>query len=468
MMKKIINAIIILSIIFTPLFSFFEANLTLTKDNELLADSAVYSIYDPIYSVEKLEELAAKYLHMLGVSSKDYTLSFYPEDTPTMVMITFNNRSAVKWERLLDYTADNSSFTMNMGGLKNLFEKEEVAKEFDLTALKLSISFQNPVEASDTYEAKSGDNTYTWKLSYSQINEGKTINVFFDADTTSVEPNVAVKREPPFNKDIIKTLRVLLRKGKTNEAKSLIDRTDFQTADSYVDLGELYHFKGVTYYLISDYNSPELSIAASSFKKAHEITGKPHVRVYSLLWLGMLYENYTYTKTNLTRGMKWLDQIIEDFPNSDLHNDAVLYKALIYEKMGKSVETKALINYLKSGSFSDSKVFSKWDNEYISVNSAVRKFYKYGTWIPGKGISGKYYEFQNGKLKPGGNVLTFNSDGTFIIKNKNNPQGVAGEYSFDGDMTIKAEYLGAPVVIKVSRSGGLRWTFGKGKDFRRF
>lgn len=171
---------------------------------------------------------------------------------------------------------------------------------------------------------------------------------------------------------VIVYLRKLLREGKVTKAKRYIDTLDMFRADC--DTGELYHFKGVTYYLLTErtYSKYYGNIAVASFKNARLYTKQRKIRALSALWLGMFHERfYRTTREKLVEGVKWLNVVLKYYGNTRFANDALFYKGLLYLKLGKHDTGIKYLMMVKNNYYVDGKVYWKRAHNYVSAKKAV-------------------------------------------------------------------------------------------------
>ncbi|MBI4979558.1 MAG: FecR domain-containing protein [Spirochaetes bacterium] len=167
----------------------------------------------------------------------------------------------------------------------------------------------------------------------------------------------------------VNDIRMILRGGNLVEARAFFDRLNIETADA--DKGELYHFKGVTYFLSAVRNKTYRETAIQSFEKAGEITGKEKIKALSQLWLGMTYYNFFSDADNLKKGVAALDNVIDNYPKTRFANDAVMYKGLIKKQLGQTSEYQELLAKVEGGGYPDIHVYWIPTSQYVRAKDAV-------------------------------------------------------------------------------------------------
>lgn len=200
-------------------------------------------------------------------------------------------------------------------------------------------------------------------------------------EPVKVEPKVITKTVYVEKKpeDKAHKLRTYLSQGKLKSAERYLSKINFVSPGVGHDRGELYHFKGVTCFLLAEENINNESVkfkyvnaADEAFRLAHENTMKTKFKPLSLLWRGMLMENFYWESADkLSLGLVYLNMIIKDYPTSRFANDAEFYKALIHTKLGKRAEAEESLLRVRRGGYEDDVVYWKRAKNYISSEKAV-------------------------------------------------------------------------------------------------
>ncbi len=188
-----------------------------------------------------------------------------------------------------------------------------------------------------------------------------TVNNFNTAWTSKNDPTV------------IKELRVMIANREYEKARVYIDKLDFNNLPAGVDAGQLYQFKGITYYFLVPSSSVALAASEQSFEQVLALTKIEKFKPLSLLWNAMLYQKYSKDEVQLNKAIALLDRVITEYPRTRFVNDAVYYKALTLKKLGRPAsEYTDLLNSIKTGEYVDNLIFSQAVNDYVKSSVLVK------------------------------------------------------------------------------------------------
>lgn len=171
---------------------------------------------------------------------------------------------------------------------------------------------------------------------------------------------------------VIKDVRLMIANREYRKAKNYLDRLDYSNLGQ-TDVGHLYQFEGIINYFLVPVDASAFSESVDSFQKAYDMTNIEKFKPLSILWLGMLYERYSNNDVELLQAINLFDEIINNYSNTRFANDAVFYKALVLQKLGRIEEANILINALETTTYPDALVYSKWNNDYVALNKVLPK-----------------------------------------------------------------------------------------------
>lgn len=171
----------------------------------------------------------------------------------------------------------------------------------------------------------------------------------------------------------IKKTRDLIAREKYQEAKEYVDSLDIENLKD-TDIGHLYQFKGIICYFLVQEDSNQFAEAIGYFEEAFNRTKIAKFEPLSLLWLGMLYEQYSYNEEELYTAISIFDRIINEYSTSRFVNDAIFYKILVMKKLDKSpYEYSDLQTSLQQGKFVDDYIYSKWHKDYVKKDVIINR-----------------------------------------------------------------------------------------------
>lgn len=341
---------------------------------------------------------AAAQLYMYKLTGVDGSLEFAEanpekaaEEKDFLTLVNTSSESASSWDMIMsnNVTSDRAEFYMKK--LPNLFrpnQSNKIKSMFGSESIEVNIAFEEETDhAANTGVPKIDDRgyeVYTWSVKFDYLYEATTNEPYvfrtYYGESAEFAPAEEKKELAPapevktgnkqVTKRIIPTMRKLLMQGKVKTAKNFIDEYDLSTASKAgEDEGALYHFKGVTYYIYSRvYSVNYLGKAGSYFELANARTKDDYYEAYSALWNGMLREELGQSKGEFEEGIDWLDKVIKEYSRSVFINDAKLYKAVLYYKLGKKSEAKELLASVKRGGGS---VYSRWHNAFRNAASTA-------------------------------------------------------------------------------------------------
>lgn len=171
----------------------------------------------------------------------------------------------------------------------------------------------------------------------------------------------------------IKKTRDLIAREKYREAKEYVDSLDIENLRD-TDIGHLYQFRGIICYFLVSEDSNQFAEAIGYFEEAFNTTKIAKFEPLSLLWLGMLYEQYSYNEEELYTAISIFDRIINEYSTSRFVNDAIFYKILVMKKLDKNpYEYSDLQTSLQQGKFVDDYIYSKWHKDYVKKNVIINR-----------------------------------------------------------------------------------------------
>ena len=170
----------------------------------------------------------------------------------------------------------------------------------------------------------------------------------------------------------IKDIRVMIANREYLPAKYYIDRFDFNALPANIDKGHLYQFKGIVSFFLVPTDTNAMVIAEESFKMVADNTKIEKFKPLSLLWNGMLYQKYSNDPVKLNEAIALFDRVITEYPQTRFVNDAVFYKAVTLQKLGRPAdEYNDLFLSIKKGGYPDALVYSQVVNDYVLGSSLV-------------------------------------------------------------------------------------------------
>ncbi len=169
---------------------------------------------------------------------------------------------------------------------------------------------------------------------------------------------------------VIKDVRLMIANREYKKAQTYINRLDMNNLPG-TDVGHLYQFKGIVNYFLVESDTSAFSTAIDSFQKAFDMTEVDKFKPLSILWLGMLYERYSNNQVELTQAINLFDEITAKYSNTRFANDAIFYKALVLQKLGRIEEANALAYDLQTTRYPDNLVYSKWSNDYVELSKLL-------------------------------------------------------------------------------------------------
>ncbi len=169
---------------------------------------------------------------------------------------------------------------------------------------------------------------------------------------------------------VIKDVRLMIANREYEKAQRYIKNLNMNNLPG-TDIGHLYQFKGIVNYFLVPTDTEAFSTAIESFQKAFDMTGVDKFKPLSILWLGMLYERYSNNTVELTQAVNLFDEITEKYSNTRFANDAIFYKALALQKLGRIDEANSLVYNLETSKYPDTLVYSKWSNDYVELKTLL-------------------------------------------------------------------------------------------------
>ncbi len=172
---------------------------------------------------------------------------------------------------------------------------------------------------------------------------------------------------------VIKDVRLMIANREYKKAQTYINNLNMNNLPSGTDVGHLYQFKGIVNYFLVPTDTEAFSASIDSFQKAYDMTGVDKFKPLSILWLGMLYERYSNNQTELVQALNLFDEVITKYSDTRFVNDAVFYKALVLQKLGRIEEANSIILSLETTKYPDTLVYSKWSNDYVALTTLLPK-----------------------------------------------------------------------------------------------
>lgn len=183
---------------------------------------------------------------------------------------------------------------------------------------------------------------------------------------------------------IIKEVRVMIANKSYAKVAEYINKYDLDNnPPAGLDVGHLYHFKGIAYFYLSANNRSNVPVASDSFAKVSNKTDKEKFKRLAVLWNGMLYETYASSPEDLNKAIALFDELLNargrDIYVERFLSDAAYYRACALKKLNRIDEANEEIARIRTGVYQDKDIYSHKKLDYLPVETVLQEFSSVGT-----------------------------------------------------------------------------------------